>query len=407
MSNGEYTQMVQEEKLNKEDVDFSLISKDPRFENLTGEVFGDLVVLGPYKKEGKTLKWVVECSCGSIIKTSRTKLKQRGKTCCVTCSEAKRKCKYSKPLHEKMQVLLEERQDISRIINTDGNVWSSLWEVECALCHTNYTRSYRDLIGGVRGCACSPLKRKKLEDKILVVEDYCKKHNFIFKGWDLNSTIRVNLYCPKHNKTMNSSYFDIELGKLVCPLCFSEDYESPLKKTREAFIKEAKVIHGDKFNYDLVEYVNTNKKVIIKCNNCGALNYQTPAGHLSGRGCNTCKKTGFKPNKPCYLYILHLFGLCEEYYKVGITNNLRKRVNNLSRGSWFDITVIDFHLLEYGWQAQQIETTVLKELGVYQKGVIEKKYQPEGATETFYKKYYEKAIGLIEEELIKFNTRSK
>ena len=75
--------MVQEEYLKESDVDFRFLSKDKRFEDLTGKHFGDLIILGTYRKEGKTLKWVAKCSCGNIIKTTRTKLKQRGKTCCV------------------------------------------------------------------------------------------------------------------------------------------------------------------------------------------------------------------------------------------------------------------------------------------------------------------------------------
>ena len=36
--------------------------------------------------------------------------------------------------------------------------------------------------------------------------------------------------------------------------------------TKEEFIEKAIKIHGDKFNYDLVEYINSKTKVKIKCN---------------------------------------------------------------------------------------------------------------------------------------------
>lgn len=41
------------------------------------------------------------------------------------------------------------------------------------------------------------------------------------------------------------------------------------KLTTEEFIKKSKNIHGDKFNYSMVDYKNTRTKVKIICLNCG------------------------------------------------------------------------------------------------------------------------------------------
>ena len=37
------------------------------------------------------------------------------------------------------------------------------------------------------------------------------------------------------------------------------------KKTTEQFIKDARLVHGDKYDYSLVEYVNNSTKLIIIC----------------------------------------------------------------------------------------------------------------------------------------------
>lgn len=58
--------------------------------------------------------------------------------------------------------------------------------------------------------------------------------------------------------------------------------------TNETFIARAKEIHGDKYNYDLVEYVNSVTKVKIVCNECGNVFEQIPSSHLTGRGCVKC-----------------------------------------------------------------------------------------------------------------------
>lgn len=59
-------------------------------------------------------------------------------------------------------------------------------------------------------------------------------------------------------------------------------------KTTQEFIKEAKEVHGDKYDYSLVEYINNKVSVKIKCNKCGKIFEQTPNNHLNRKGCNIC-----------------------------------------------------------------------------------------------------------------------
>ena len=72
-----------------------------------------------------------------------------------------------------------------------------------------------------------------------------------------------------------------------CMICFN-NLEIDRCILKENFISRAREIHGDKFNYDLVEYVNRKTKVIIKCNECQSLFSQVPSGHLLGYGCSIC-----------------------------------------------------------------------------------------------------------------------
>ena len=60
------------------------------------------------------------------------------------------------------------------------------------------------------------------------------------------------------------------------------------KLTKEEFIERAKQIHGNKYDYSEVEYINNCTKVCIICPNHGEF-WQTPSNHLSGKGCNKCK----------------------------------------------------------------------------------------------------------------------
>ena len=57
------------------------------------------------------------------------------------------------------------------------------------------------------------------------------------------------------------------------------------KLTTEEFIVKARKVHGGDYGYSLVEYVNSHTKVKIICNECGYIFEQKPNSHLSGKGC--------------------------------------------------------------------------------------------------------------------------
>lgn len=63
----------------------------------------------------------------------------------------------------------------------------------------------------------------------------------------------------------------------------------PKALTKEEFIKRARIIHGDKYDYSLVDYVNSQVKVKIRCKTCGRVFEQIPNNHLNGKhGCRFC-----------------------------------------------------------------------------------------------------------------------
>lgn len=59
-------------------------------------------------------------------------------------------------------------------------------------------------------------------------------------------------------------------------------------KTKK-YIQKAKLVHGDKFNYGLVNYKNSKSKIKIKCNTCDKILEQEANSHLRGNGCKFCK----------------------------------------------------------------------------------------------------------------------
>ena len=76
-----------------------------------------------------------------------------------------------------------------------------------------------------------------------------------------------------------------------------------MRKNNNGFISDARCVHGDKYDYSKVEYINANTKVCIICPEHGEF-WQTPHSHLNGRGCPLCAKehsTNYKNTKEFFI----------------------------------------------------------------------------------------------------------
>ena len=89
--------------------------------------------------------------------------------------------------------------------------------------------------------------------------------------------------CPIHGDFWTTLDNHVN-GKTGCPSC-----KKVKKLTTDDFIKRAKEVHGDKYDYSKVEYKNAKTKVCIICPKHGEF-WQEPRHHLDGKGCPCCKR---------------------------------------------------------------------------------------------------------------------
>lgn len=61
-------------------------------------------------------------------------------------------------------------------------------------------------------------------------------------------------------------------------------------KNKQSFFTKAAEVHGARYDYSLVEYIDGRTKVNIICGDHGPFS-QTPKAHLGGQGCPTCAST--------------------------------------------------------------------------------------------------------------------
>jgi len=91
------------------------------------------------------------------------------------------------------------------------------------------------------------------------------------------------------------------------------------KKTLKEFIDQSKLVHGNKYDYSLAEYKSNRDKLLIVCPIHGEF-WQSPSNHVKGIGCPSCASHGFNPDLPAVLYLLLFQKSIDVFWKIGITN---------------------------------------------------------------------------------------
>ena len=106
----------------------------------------------------------------------------------------------------------------------------------------------------------------------------------------------VSIICPKHGEFWQTPANHLS-GK-GCPECGNiSRWNTKGRMTTQAFIEKAKKIHGDKYDYSKVEYINSHTKICIICPIHGEF-WQTPNNHLTKYGCKKCAMDALASNKP-------------------------------------------------------------------------------------------------------------
>ena len=177
----------------------------------------------------------------------------------------------------KSKLVHGDRYDYSKVeyVTTDKKV--------CIICsdHGKFWQTPHAHING-QGCpTCMGTKK-------LNTEEFIEKSKLVHgnrydysKVEYVNTDTKVCIICPGHGEFYQTPHAHIN-GQ-GCPICTGTK-----KLTTEEFIEKSKLVHGDRYDYSKVEYVNTNTKVCIICSEHGEF-WQTPHNHINGcQGCPDC-----------------------------------------------------------------------------------------------------------------------
>ena len=211
---------------------------------------------------------------------------------CPKCSlekrEEKKKAENEKKFIEKAKKVHGDKFDYSKVNYVDERT------KVCIICpeHGEFWQQPMSHIKYKYGCEKCGRKYQKRRGK-LTIEEFIEKANKVHNNkYDYSKTEyitaqdKVCIICPEHGEFWQKA--NSHLRGQGCPKCANKYSGSKNgKMTTEEFIELARAIHGDKYDYSKVEYVNSGTKVCIICPEHGEF-MQRPANHLQGEECKKC-----------------------------------------------------------------------------------------------------------------------
>jgi hypothetical protein len=95
----------------------------------------------------------------------------------------------------------------------------------------------------------------------------------------------VRIICKLHGEFLQSPAEHKAGG--VCPECRKVKLSVALTSSTDEFVSKATLVHGDRYDYSLVDYVSSDSYVKILCRKHGMFE-QKAHQHLTGHGCHKC-----------------------------------------------------------------------------------------------------------------------
>lgn len=165
--------------------------------------------------------------------------------------------------------------------------------------HGDFIRSPDGYLNSKYGCQRCGIETRA-ENAILTHEEFTSRCAAKHKNkYDYSSVTYkkchsyIEIICPTHGPFKQKAM--MHLSGQGCPKCSGN-----LPLTLEEFKTKAKTVHGNKYDYGIVDYKSNTKKIQIICPQHGAF-WQKAGAHLRGSGCAICNES--KGEKIIRLYL--------------------------------------------------------------------------------------------------------
>ena len=179
---------------------------------------------------------------------------------------------------EKARLVHGDKYDYSK------TVYNKMKEKVCIICpeHGEFCQQPRHHLLGSNCPICNPYHSLDLDTFLQKSREVHGDKYDYSKVMSKGNRTKVCITCPKHGE-----FWQLPPNHMRgsgCPFCADEK----LRDTKEEFISKATKIHGDRYDYSKVKYVNSQTKVCIVCKEHGEF-WQKANDHVQGRGCPICR----------------------------------------------------------------------------------------------------------------------
>lgn len=107
------------------------------------------------------------------------------------------------------------------------------------------------------------------------------------KAQYVNFSTKVEIICNQHGSFLQTPRGHI-VGQQGCPRCANEYKTTAMRHTTDQFIEQSRSVHGALYDYSKSMYVDMGTKVSICCKEHGTY-LQTPSNHIHNKaGCPKC-----------------------------------------------------------------------------------------------------------------------
>lgn len=152
--------------------------------------------------------------------------------------------------------------------------------------HGIFLQTPNNHINGRKGCkkCFYDYKRKSVSDFIKEAREvHGNKYDYSLAKYTHNQC-KIKIICKIHGVFEQFAFSHIKQGS-GCPKC-NVGFINKCH-TIDEFINRASVVHGDKYDYSVTNYIRNDVEVAVRCKKHGIF-MQLPNNHLSGSGCNKC-----------------------------------------------------------------------------------------------------------------------
>ena len=229
---------------------------------------------------------------GPFEQTANSHLSGRGCPDCGKETTRRKRCLPIELFIEQATKVHAGKYDYSKVeyVNNRTPV-----EIICPV-HTSFFQApgpHKDRAQGCRKCRSDRLSKLFAKDTKWFIrrakEVHGRKYDYSRVKYT-NQKVRVWIGCKRHKKWFRQTGSD-HLSGYGCQACGVESLRKSMALGRKEFIRRARRVHGNTYDYSLVNYVNTKTPVDIRCRKHGPF-AQKPENHYQrGAGCWACSES--------------------------------------------------------------------------------------------------------------------